>query len=169
MDFNKVLQSRYSVRSFASTPVEQQKIDNILNAFKSAPTAMNMQPVRVYVVNNPDTVKKMTKATPCVYGAPLIFAICHDDDKCCVQQSGRRLGEMDASIAATYIMLAAANEGLGSCWVCRFDADVTKQVLGIEDNKIVQCLMIVGYPEKDSAPSDRHFKRLDLSESVIYK
>lgn len=167
MDFKKVTESRYSVRSFSNTPVEKQKINAILEAFRSAPTAMNMQPVRVYAVTDSAVVKKLEEATPCMYGAPMTFVICHDKDTCCVMSSGKSLGEMDASIAASFIMLAAVNEGLGTCWVCRFDEDKTRKILNIPDNIVPDCYMVVGYPTENAAPSERHFKRLEISESVI--
>ena len=168
MEFNEVIQSRWSVRSFDGKKVEKEKTERILSVARTAPTAKNMQPVRILCVQSSEGLEKLNKISPCIYGAPLVFVVCSDESRCWVSSAGKSRGEMDASISATHIMLAAANEGLGSCWVCMFDEKRLAREFELPENVVPQCLIIVGYPAKDAAPSERHNDRLPLSETVKF-
>lgn len=168
MEFYDVLKSRWSVRSFDDRKVEQDKIDRILNVARTAPTAKNMQPVRILCAVSDNALEKLNSISPCIYNAPLVFIVCSDNSACWTSPQGKSRGEMDASIAATHIMLAAANEGLGSCWVCMFDPQKLSKEFGLTENIVPQCLIVVGYPSSNAKPADRHFDRLPLSETVKY-
>lgn len=168
MEFSEVIKSRFSVRSFDSRKVGREKIENILKAAQSAPSAKNMQPVRIFCAQSDEALEKLSKLSPCIYGAPLVFIVCSDENACWVSPEGKSRGEMDASISATHIMLAAADEGLGSCWVCMFDAKRLVKEFELPENLVPQCLMLVGYPAPDARPSERHFDRLPLSQTVKY-
>lgn len=168
MEFNEVIKARWSVRSFADKKVEQDKISRILEIAQTAPTAKNMQPVRIICAHSEKALSDFSRISPCTYGAPLIFAICSDENKCWIDSDGKSRGEMDASICATHIMLAAANEGLGSCWVCIFDKNELARRFELPENITAHCLVVVGYPSDDAQPSQRHFDRLPLSETVKY-
>lgn len=166
MEFNDVINARYSVRSFDSRSVEQSKVERILETAKTAPTAKNMQPVFTLCIQSESALEKLNGISPCIYGAPLVFAVCSDENRCWVSPTGKSRGEMDASIAATHIMLSAVNEGLGTCWVCMFDADRLSEEFDIPENIKPQCLIAVGYPSSSASPSERHTERRPLSESV---
>lgn len=168
MEFNDVIKSRWSVRSFDSRKVEQSKIDRILEIARTAPTAKNMQPVRILCARSDEAIEKLASVSPCLYNASLVFAVCSDESKCWVSEQGKSRGEMDASIAATHIMLTAANEGLGSCWVCMFDAQKLSEQFGLPENIVPQCLIVVGYPSPEAKPAARHFDRLPLNETVKF-
>lgn len=168
MEFNEVIKSRWSVRSFDSKKIEKEKVGRILETARTAPTAKNMQPVRILCIQSDSALAKLSEISPCIYGAPLVFAVCSDESRCWVSPAGKSRGEMDASIAATHIMLAAADEKLGSCWVCMFDADKLSKEFELPENIVPHCLIVVGYPGKGSAPSERHFDRIPLSETVKY-
>ncbi|MBP3481516.1 MAG: nitroreductase family protein [Clostridia bacterium] len=168
MEFNEVIKTRWSVRSFSDKKVEQDKLLRILETAKTAPTAKNMQPVRIICAQSDKALADFKRISPCTYGAPLIFAVCSDENKCWVSSDGESRGEMDASIYATHIMLAAANEGLGSCWVCMFDRNELVRRFELPENIVPRCLVVVGYSSEDAQPSDRHFDRLPLSETVRY-
>ena len=80
MDFERLAAERYSVRDFAPDPVEEWKIEKILEAAKTAPTAVNFQPQKLYVVKSQDAMARLTAIRP-VFGAPLAIIICYDDTR----------------------------------------------------------------------------------------
>ena len=167
MDFSTVLQKRYSCRAFAARAVEQEKVDRILEAGRIAPTAVNKQPVHVWAVSNPDTLASIKGVTRSNYGAPLILvAGCRPADAWVRRYDGKNGAEVDASIVATYLMLAAENEGLATLWVGSFDpAGLAELLPGVEGYGLV-AMINVGYPAPESVPSAMHGSRLSMDEFV---
>lgn len=167
MEFNTVLQRRYSCRAFSPSPVEQEKVDRILEAGRIAPTAVNKQPVHVWAVSSPDALEAIKGVTRSNYGAPLILVVgCRPADAWVRRYDGKNGAEVDASIVATYLMLAAENEGLATLWVGSFDPSLLKGILpGVEDYELV-AMVNVGYPADGSAPSAMHGSRIPVEEFV---
>lgn len=97
MSFMELAADRYSVRSFSDRPVEQEKIDQILKAAQLAPTAVNYQPQMIYILKSEDSMRKINQLCRCIYGAPMVFMICSDENKTWKSQtergysSGRRM------------------------------------------------------------------------------
>lgn len=161
---------RYSVRSFKSTPVEQEKIDAILKAARIAPTARNSQPQKIYVLKSEEAIRKINDNCRCIYGAPLVFAIGYDKSRICGVDEDRvyGFGEIDSTIVTTHMILEATEQGLGSCWVGLFhDADV-REALGISDEVRITSLLPVGYAADDCVPADRHTEYRSDEEVVEY-
>ena len=167
MTFTEVLQRRYSCRSFAAQAIEQEKIDRILEAGRIAPTAVNKQPVHIWAITNPDTLEAVKGLTRSNYGAPLILAVgCRTSDAWVRSYDKKNGAEVDASIVATYLMLAAENEGLATLWVGSFDPSLLKKLLpGTKGYKMV-AMINVGYPSPESQPSAMHGVRKALEEFV---
>ena len=167
MEFNTVLQRRYSCRAFSPSPVEQERVDRILEAGRIAPTAVNKQPVHVWAVSSPDALEAIKGVTRSNYGAPLILVVgCRPADAWVRRYDGKNGAEVDASIVATYLMLAAENEGLATLWVGSFDPSLLKGILpGVEDYELV-AMVNVGYPADGSAPSAMHGSRIPVEEFV---
>ena len=82
-DFLDLAKDRYSVRKFSDTPVEQEKIDKIIEAGRVAPTAVNSQPQMIYVAKSPEAIEKLNKLSGCIYGAPQVFIYCYNDETVC--------------------------------------------------------------------------------------
>ena len=167
MDFTTVLQNRYSCRSFSARPIEEDKIDRILEAGRIAPTAVNKQPVHVWAVSNPGTLEAIKGVTRSNYGAPLLLVVgCRPADAWVRRYDGKNGAEVDATIVATYLMLAAENEGLGTLWVGSFDPELLKGILpGTEGYELV-AMINVGYPSAESEPSAMHGIRKSLEDLV---
>ncbi|MBR5174765.1 MAG: nitroreductase family protein [Bacteroidales bacterium] len=167
MEFNTVIENRYSCRAFAPKPVEQDKVDRILEAGRIAPTAVNRQPVHIWAVSNPDTLGAIKGVTRSNYGAPLILVVgCRPADAWVRRYDNKNGAEVDASIVATYLMLAAENEGLDTLWVGSFDPDGLAGLLpGTEGYELV-AMINVGYPSGESAPSAMHGSRIAMGEFV---
>jgi nitroreductase len=122
MEFNDVLNRRYSCRAFEAQGVEQEKVDRILEAGRMAPTAVNKQPVHIWAVSCPETLEAMMGVTRSNYGAPLLLVVgCRPAEAWVRRYDGKNGAEVDAAIVATYLMLAAENEGLSTLWVGSFD------------------------------------------------
>ena len=167
MSFTEVLQRRYSCRSFSPQAIEQEKIDRILEAGRIAPTAVNKQPVHVWAITNPDTLESIKGLTRSNYGAPLILAVACRPTAAWVRSYDKKNGaEVDASIVATYLMLAAENEGLATLWVGSFDPSLLKKLLpGTRGYKFV-AMINVGYSSPESQPSAMHGVRKEMGEFV---
>ena len=167
MEFNNVIQNRYSCRAFAARAIEQEKVDRILEAGRIAPTAVNKQPVHVWAVSNPDTLEAIKGITRSNYGAPLLLVVgCRPSDAWVRRYDGKNGAEVDASIVATYLMLAAENEGLATLWVGSFDPALLKGILPGTDGYDLVAMINVGYPASDSTPSAMHGNRIPMGEFV---
>lgn len=169
MDFNEVLNKRYSVRSYKSTPVEQEKLQAILNASRLAPTAKNSQPQKLFLANTEEALQKIDLVSPNRFGAPAVVILCGDNERACILKSnGRNFIETDMAIVQTYMMLKATELGLGTCWIGRFDAEKIYQVFNIDKKYTPFGLLLIGYPSDDCVPSPNHDNRLELSEVVSF-
>ncbi len=160
MEFNTVLQRRYSCRAFCPTPVEQEKVDCILEAGRIAPTAVNKQPVHLWAISDPGTLEAIIGVTRSNYGAPLILVVgCRPADAWVRRYDGKNGAEVDASIVATYLMLAAENEGLATLWVGSFDPALLRGILPGSEGYELVAMINVGYPAPESQPSPMHGAR----------
>ena len=158
MTFLELAKARYSVRSFKDQPIEDEKLNLILEAGHVAPTACNYQPQKIYVAKSEDARKKLASVCPCTFGAPVILVVCYDRTRDAKNRltPGYGFGETDAAIVCTHMMLEAAELGIGSCWVGYFNADQVSQVLGLPENVTVSALLPMGYPTADAKPAPMH-------------
>ena len=107
MEFLELARNRYSERSFAAKPVEEEKLYKILEAGRIAPTACNNQPQRFYVLKSRDALNKAAKLTH-TYNAPVVILVCYvESDAWHNPRDGFCSGDMDASIAASSMMFEA--------------------------------------------------------------
>ena len=167
MEFNDVLNRRYSCRAFAAQGVEQEKVDRILEAGRIAPTAVNRQPVHIWAVSHQEVLEAIKGVTRSNYGAPLLLVVgCSPAYAWARRYDGKNGAEVDAAIVATYLMLAAENEGLSTLWVGSFDPALLRDILpGAEGYELV-AMINVGYPAPDSKPSAMHSERKSIGELV---
>ncbi len=166
MDFLELAQKRYSCRKFSDKPVEEEKIDKIIQAGILAPTAMNKQPFKIWEIKGKN-IEKIAKATPFTFGASVILAIGAKSTDTYVRPfDGKNFFEIDAAIAATHMMLEVTDLGLGTTWVGHFDPKVLKQEFPQMNDYEVVALFPIGYPLVE--PSDRH-KMRKTKEEVLTK
>lgn len=169
MTFLELARARYSVRKFAETPVEEEKLQAVLQAGACAPTAKNLQPQRIYVLQSEAAVARIRGITRCAFNAPVVLLICGDVNEGWVNPfNNRNSTEMDCSIVTTHMMLAARELGLGSTWVCWFDTEGAKKLFGLPQDQEVYALLPLGYPAEDAHPSSMHGSRKPLEETVKY-
>ena len=167
MEFRDVIRKRHSCRKYSDREVEPEKLSAILEAGSLAPTAKNLQEQRIYVIRSEEALAKIDLVTPCRFGAPIVIAVAFDKNNVYTYPGGMKTsGDEDATIVATHMILAAADEGLGSCWLNRFDPEKTAELLGLPENEELVMLMDIGYEAEDAAPVRLHELRKDLSETV---
>lgn len=169
MEFKKVVKNRYSCKKYGTRAVEAEKLNAILEAGRLAPTAKNLQEQHVYVVQSPEGLAKIDAATPCRYGAPTVLVVAFDKNNVFTYPGEKRdSGVEDASIVATHMVLAAADEGVDSCWVNFFDPDQLAVSLELPENEEILMLLDLGYAAEDAGPLANHNSRKPLSETVSY-
>ena len=156
MDFLELAKKRYSVRGYTDQKVEAEKLERILQAAHVAPTAANLQPVRLIVVRDEEGLAKIGRAAN-IYGAPLAVIVCADRERAWERPyDGKRSGEVDASIVTTHMMLEAEAIGVGSTWVMHFRPAAVRESYQLPDHEEPVALLVLGYPAKDAQPSPRH-------------
>lgn len=169
MDLMTVLKERYSCRKFSDKKVEKEKLDAILEAARLAPTAVNFQPQRLFVLESSESLNKLKECTPYYFDAPVAVLVCYDKSVSWKRKfDGSDFGVIDASIVGTQMMLEVVNQGLGATWVGYFDPAVVSKVYELPDNLEPVAIFPIGYPADDAAPSPMHFDRHELAEIVKY-
>jgi nitroreductase len=167
MDVMEAIRLRRSIRSYADRPVEEEKLNRVLEAGRLAPSAANRQEWRYVVVREKGTREKLMKAAKnqtFVAEAPVVIAACAETDDH-VMSCGQLCYPIDVAISMDHMTLKAVEEGLGTCWIGAFYADEVKQILGIPEDTHVVELLTLGYPEDVPPPRARKF----LNEIVHYE
>jgi len=139
MDFTEVIETRRSIRCYQSKDLEPDVVKRILAAAVAAPTGSDKQTWHLYLVKSPEVKTRIGTAGTTqrfVMDAPVIVV--------CVAQKQYRT---DAIIALDHLVLAARNEGVGTCWVGYFDKEKVKEILGLSEEQEVVMLVPMGYPE----------------------
>jgi len=169
MEFKEVIRNRYSCKKYSDRQVEPEKLTAILEAGRLAPTAKNLQEQHVYVLQTADSLAKIDEATPCRYGAPTVLVVAFDKKNVFTYPGGKRdSGVEDASIVATHMMLAAADEGVDNCWLNYFDPEKLAAGLGLPENEEILMVMDLGYAAEGAGPLGNHNSRKPLGETVTY-
>jgi nitroreductase len=167
MDVFDAIKGRRSIRRYSGQPVEDEKLQKVLEAARLAPSASNLQSWKFIVVRDPKTIKKMLEAAyhqPFVGQAPVIMVSCGTDPES-TMSCGQYKHTVDLSIATAYMILEAYEQGLGTCWLGRFNEEMVKKVLGIPDGVRVVAVYPLGYA--DEAPGPR--PRKEMGEIVCYE
>lgn len=169
MDFLELAKDRYSVRKFSDKKVEQEKVDAIIESAMLAPTACNLQPERLLVLNDENALNKLKECTPFHFNAPLAIIVCYDKNECWKRKyDGKESGEVDASIITTHMMLEVTNLGLGSTWVGSYNPQKLIETFNIPQNFVPIAILPIGYPASDSTPSPGHNSSLEQDKIVFY-
>lgn len=167
MDFSELIQARYSVRAYTSDPVEQEKLDAVLEAARLAPTAANRQPFRLIIIHTEGREEELNRIykRDWFVQPPLIIGICAVPGEAWTRRDGKNYADVDVSIVMDHLILAAANLGLGTCWVGAFYPDAAREVLGLPDDVEPIAFTPLGYPADEPGTK----KRKPLSELVHYE
>ena len=169
MQFKEVVKNRYSCKKFSDRKVEEEKLQAILEAGRLAPTAKNLQEQRIYVLQTERALNAVDKLTPCRYNAPTVLAVAYDTTNVFNYPGGKRnSGIEDATIVATHMLLAAADEGVDSCWINFFDPEQAAAALDLPEHEEILMLLDLGYAAEGAGPLANHGSRKPLDETVSY-
>lgn len=158
MDFQKLLEVRYSVRAYKSEPVPEKSLKLVLDAARIAPTAANRQPFQIIVIHTAGRQEELVR----IYNrdwfvqAPLILGICALNDEAWKRKYDNKCyADVDAAIAFDHMILAAANLGLGTCWIAAFDPVAAREILKLPNNAEPIVFTPLGYPADKPTPKQR--------------
>ena len=167
MDFLELVQSRYSVRAYKSDPVEDEKLQTVLEAARLAPTAANRQPFRILVVRTEGHREELLQ----IYGrqwfveAPIVLCVCGVQAEAWMRNhDGKSYVDVDVAIVMDHIVLAATSLGLGTCWIAAFDPEAAQDVFKLPRGVAPMIVTPLGYPDGQPGPK----RRKELSAIVKY-
>lgn len=167
--FLQLAKDRYSVRKFTEGTIPEQDIEKIIQAGLCAPTAVNYQPIKLWVFRSAEAREKLVSCTKMKFiePAPVIIAVGSKADEAWVRPyDNKNFGDVDAAIAATHIMLAIHDLGYGSTWIGHFDADKVKELFPDTKDYELIALLPVGIIAEGCQPSERHEKQRETEELV---
>jgi nitroreductase len=166
MEFIELARKRYSVRSYKAEPVEDDKLQLVLQAARLAPTAANRQAFRLIVIRTRNRESELLRiySRSWFVQAPVVICICAIPDEAWVRSDGKNYSDVDAAIVMDHLVLAATDLGLGTCWIGAFDPVVAREVLGITEQVDPIAFTPLGYPADQSAAK----KRKNLDDLVKY-
>ena len=164
MKLVELAEKRYSCRAYRSDEVERGKLEYIMECVRLSPSAVNKQPWLFRIVSCDEEKAKLRQCynrewfgTAPMY---IVASILHDEEW--VRADGKRHGDIDIAIAVEHLCLAATEQGLGTCWVCNFDAALCKQLFGMGGNEEPAVLIPLGY----AADEPKEKRRKALGEIV---
>lgn len=168
MSFLELTKQRHSVRNYKDKPVEREKLLQVLEAARNAPSACNFQPWHFIVLTEEKIKNKVAETYPRDWfkQAPVVIVACGDHSVSWKRADGKDHCDVDLGIAIEHMTLAAAELGLGTCWVCAFDAKRCHEILELPDHLEVIALLPLGYPAEETIPEK---KRKTLEEIVTWK
>lgn len=157
MNLLEIAKSRYSCRAYRPERVEEAKLDYILECVRMAPSAVNRQPWRFHIVCSEEGKRKLQQCYNREWftTAPMyvVASIRHDEEW--VRADGKHHGNIDIAIAVEHLCLAATEQGLATCWVCNFDADLCKQLLALPEAEEPAVIVPLGYAADEPTEKKR--------------
>ena len=168
MEVHEAIAYRRSIRNYLDKPIEEEKIERVLEAGRLAPSAANKQEWHFIIVRDKELLEKLMKAAgdqKFVAEAPVVIAACALDSSH-VMKCGQPSYSIDVAIALSFMNLRATELGLGCCWIGHFEEGEVKEILKIPDNVRIVQLMTLGYFEENPPPKSR--KRPDEIVSYDY-
>ena len=167
MEFKKVIRKRQSIRDYKDTPISEEKLMSVLEAARLAPSANNIQPWKFVVVKERKRRQELAQAAngqTFINEAPIVIAAVATNVEH-IMPCGVPSYAVDLAIAVDHMTLAAADEGLGTCWIGAFSQQRVREILEIPAKCRVVTLIPLGFPRKV-----REIKiRKDLEEIVCYE
>ena len=168
MDFDQIIASRFSVRSYTSQKIDQSLILEILEAARLAPSAVNFQPWHFIVITDQGNLTDFQEVYPRTWfkEAPVCIVVCSDHSLSWKRKSdGKDFADVDVAIAIDHLVLKATDLGLGTCWVCNFDVEMARKKLQLPDHIEPVALIPLGYTTSEAPLKSRK----PLSELVHWE
>ena len=164
----ELIETRRSIRSYKDQEIEEDKLNYVLQAFRKAPSAKNLQPWKLVVIKNKKILKDIAIACnnqTFMEEAPVIIAACAKEEEAYGMMGGYMNSyPIDIAIALEHLILAATEKGLGTCWIGAFKEQLVKDILGVPENVRVVALTPLGYPAREASVRGRK----PLTEIISY-
>ncbi len=169
--FLDLAKSRYSVRNYLDRPVEEEKLEYILEAGRIAPSAANYQPWHFIMIRDPEMRKKIatTYNRAWFLQAPVIIILCGDHTLGWKRADGKDHTDIDIAITTDHMTLAAVEMDLGTCWICNFDAAEAGRILELPPHIEPIVYLPVGYPGTSEDKAARHLIRKGMADIVHWE
>ena len=147
--FHELISARFSVRNYKNQAVEREKILEVLDAARLAPSAVNFQPWQFIVALENETLRHIYAAYPrkWIESAPVVILALLDRQKSWKRSDGKDFGDIDVAIAIDHMTLQATELGLGTCWVCNFSKEIISASFNLPDHLEPVALIPLGYPD----------------------
>lgn len=157
MKFQELVNKRYSVRSYKPDAVEDDKLQQVIEAARLAPTAANRQPFRLIVIHTAGKEAELRRVYDKTWfvEAPIVICACGVSEESYVRRGGRSYLDVDVAIAMDHLIMAATDLGLGTCWIGAFDAAAARELLGIPASVEPIIFTPLGYPADQLRPKTR--------------
>ena len=167
MEYFDLIQKRYSVRAYQPDMVDDQKIDMLLEAARLAPTASNRQPFRIIITKTAGKQEELANVyhRDWFWSAPLVVCACGIPGEAWVRKDGKIYLAVDVAIVMDHFILAAANQGLGTCWIAAFNEEAARQFFSLPTEVEPIILTPLGYPVN----SLREMVRKPIEQLVYYE
>lgn len=165
-----IIRKRSSIRDYSAQPVEQEKINYILEAARLAPSACNLQPWRLLIIQSDEGIEKIRTCYTRDWfkTAPVYIVVCGNHDESWKRSSDHKdHADIDISIATEHICLAATELGLGTCWVCNFDTQRCTELFNIPKECEPVAIIPIGYPSDPDLFEKTPKKRKSTNDIVI--
>ncbi len=163
-----LIETRRSIRSYKPQEVEEEKLNYVLKAFRKAPSAKNLQPWKLVVVKNKKIIKDLAIACnnqTFLEEAPILIVACAKEDEAYGTMGGYMNSyPIDIALALEHLILAATEQGLGTCWIGAFKEQLVKDILKVPENVKVVALTPLGYSAREASIRSRK----PLTEIVCY-
>lgn len=167
MDFLELVKKRYSVRAYKPDSVEDEKLQQVFEAARLAPTASNLQPFQFIVIHTKGREEELRRIyrSSWFFQAPLVICACSIPSQSWARRDGKNYSEVDVTIAMDHLILAATELGLGTCWVGAFNPDAARKILKLPDNVEPIAFTPLGYPNDQLG----YKSRKSINELVRYE
>ena len=165
----ELMKRRCSVRKFQKRPIETDKLLYVLEAARVAPSACNYQPWRFIVIQDRRRIAQIAPAWVHQSNAPVMIVACGDHRRAWRRRDGKDHCDIDVAIAVDHMTLAAAEAGLGTCWICSFDAFRCAILLELPQHLEPIALLPIGYPAESKDAGRHDHERKPLEEIVAWR
>lgn len=160
-----IIKNRYSCRAYTAQEVTKEQLEYIMECVRMAPSAVNKQPWRFRVISGEAGKAKVRQCYDRQWfssaGTYIIASVLHNEEW--VRADGKAHGNIDISIAVEHLCLAATELGLGTCWVCNFDAAKCRELFAMTYKEEPAVIIPIGYPDCEVTPK----KRKEMAEIII--
>lgn len=167
MEFRDLIEERFSARTYKPDPVPDDVLNGVLEAARLAPSADNRQPYRILVIHTEgrrEELKRIYNRDWFVQG-PLVIGAVAVPSEAWVRADGKSYVDVDVAIMMDHLILAAADAGLGTCWIANFNPAEARAVLGLPDEVVPLVFTPLGYPAEEPGWK----RRRPLRELVRYE